>query len=331
MEHLKCLTIIYNREKTILCTPTHHTKKKIWVYTQTTDHYYLKVTYSYIANFDFVIVHKTEYVFAHETTLLYLFLLTCGIPTLYCVSIHTVVLFSLIISIVKMKSSPLLTTIVLAMILLPGISASLGGNNTDLDVINTVIEDLIVLEDIVVINWTPLNYSDIKHYVLEYKQINEQTFQNVVFPMSVVSAGSPRLQHGIEYVFQVYGVLIINSVECESEKSPPVSVLITNDNSSQCDHIGLIASVAVLSTSLLLVIIILTVVVIKKVVSKKIKVPQERVVESNIEILYENVEFKNNIHNAVYERREGIVTPQQENTTDEIIYEPMNTDVVLRI
>ena len=175
-----------------------------------------------------------------------------------------------------MKSSPLLTTIVLAMIVLSGISASLGGNNTDFDVINTVIEDLIVLEDIVVINWTPLNYGDIKHYVLEYKQINEQTFQNVVFPMSVVSAGSPRLQRGIEYVFQVYGVLIINSVEYESEKSPPVTVLITNDNSSQCDYIGLIASVAVLSISLLFVIIILTVLVIKNVVSKKIKVSQER-------------------------------------------------------
>ena len=184
-----------------------------------------------------------------------------------------------------MKSSPLLTTIVL---LLPGISASLGGNNTDFDVFNTVtmIEDLIVLEDIVVINWTPLNYSDIKHYVLEYKQINEQRFKNVVFPMSVVSAGSPRLQRGIEYVFQVYGVLIINSVECESEKSPPVTVLITNDSSSQCDHIGLIASVAVLSISLLFVIIILTALVIKKVVSKKIKVPQERFIHVIFIVLY---------------------------------------------
>ena len=38
--------------------------------------------------------------------------------------------------------------------------------------------------------------------------------------------------------------------------------------------------------------------------------------------------YRNNIHNAVYERREGTVTPQQ---ADEIIYEPVNTDVVLRI
>ena len=99
---------------------------------------------------------------------------------------------------------------------------------------NTGIEDLIVeiLEDIVIINWTPLNYTELTSYVLEYKQTNEQTFQTIIFPVSVVSTGSPRLQHDIEYVFQVYGVFTINNVEYESERSPQVTIMITMDSSS---------------------------------------------------------------------------------------------------
>ena len=99
---------------------------------------------------------------------------------------------------------------------------------------NTGIEDLIVeiLEDIVIINWTPLNYTELTSYVLEYKQTNEQTFRNVTFLISVVSIGLPRLQQDIEYVFQVYGVLTINNVEYESERSPPVTIMITMDSST---------------------------------------------------------------------------------------------------
>ena len=49
---------------------------------------------------------------------------------------------------------------------------------------NTGIEDLIVeiLEDIVFINWTPLNYAELTSYVLEYKQTNEQIFQKYYIP-----------------------------------------------------------------------------------------------------------------------------------------------------
>ena len=99
---------------------------------------------------------------------------------------------------------------------------------------NTGIEDLIVeiLEDIVIINWTPLNYTELTSYVLEYKQTNEQTFQTIIFPVSVVSIGLPRLQHDIEYVFQVYGVFTINNVEYESERSPPVTIMITMGSST---------------------------------------------------------------------------------------------------
>jgi len=99
---------------------------------------------------------------------------------------------------------------------------------------NTVIEDLIVAisEDIVIINWTPLNYTTLTSYVLEYKQTNEQTFQTIIFPVSVVSIGLPRLQHGIEFVFQVYGVFTIDNVEFESERSPSVTVMITMDSST---------------------------------------------------------------------------------------------------
>ena len=98
---------------------------------------------------------------------------------------------------------------------------------------NTVIKDLVVeiLEDIVIINWTPLNHTKLTSYVLEYKQTNEQIFQSIIFPVSVVSVGLPGLQYDIEYVFKVYGVFTINNVEYESERSSPVIVMITIDSS----------------------------------------------------------------------------------------------------
>ena len=130
---------------------------------------------------------------------------------------------------------------------------------------NTVIKDLIVeiLEDIVIINWTPLNHTELTSYVLEYKQTNEQIFQTIIFPVSVVSTGSPRLQHDIEYVFQVYGFFTINNVEYESERSSPVIVMITMDSASSTSStpslissstigcIGLIASSAPSSSSMI--------------------------------------------------------------------------------
>ena len=128
---------------------------------------------------------------------------------------------------------------------------------------NTVIKDLVVeiLEDIVIINWTPLNHTELTNYVLEYKQTNEQIFQTIIFPVSVVSIELPGLQYDIEYVFQVYGVFTINNVEYESERSSPVIVMITMDSSSTTSSVasstpssssmigcnGLLASVSVLS------------------------------------------------------------------------------------
>ena len=163
---------------------------------------------------------------------------------------------------------------------------------------NTGIEDLIVeiLEDIVIINWTPLNYTELTSYVLEYKQTNEQAFQTIIFPVSVVSTGLPRLQYGIEYVFQVYGVFTINNVEYESERSPPVTVMITMDsssttsstpsrttslnpslisssNDSQTGCTGLVAGVSVLSIISLVVniIFIVIIVILFKILIKKPK------------------------------------------------------------
>ena len=152
---------------------------------------------------------------------------------------------------------------------------------------NTGIEDLIVeiLEDIVIINWTPLNYTELTSYVLEYKQTNEQTFQTIIFPVSVVSTGSPRLQHDIEYVFQVYGVFTINNVEYESERSPPVTIMITMDSSStttstpssttsstpslicssnisQTGSTGLVAGISVLGIIIIILIIIIIILVV---------------------------------------------------------------------
>ena len=155
---------------------------------------------------------------------------------------------------------------------------------------NTGIEDLIVeiIEDIVIINWTPLNYTELTSYVLEYKQTNEQTFQTIIFPVSIVSTGSPRLQHDIEYVFQVYGVFTINSVEYESERSPPVTIMITmgssttssttsstpsstiistpslisSSNDSQTGCTGLVAGISVLSIIIIILIIIIIIIIL---------------------------------------------------------------------
>ena len=139
---------------------------------------------------------------------------------------------------------------------------------------NTGIENLIVeiLEDIVIINWTPLNYTELTSYVLEYKQTIEQTFQTIIFPVSVVSTGSPRLQHDIEYVFQVYGVFTINNVEYESERSPPVTVMIssstTSSNDSQTGSIGLVAGISVLSIIIIISIIINIILVVLLFIEK---------------------------------------------------------------
>ena len=158
---------------------------------------------------------------------------------------------------------------------------------------NTGIEDLRIelLKNIVAINWTPLNYTELTSYVLEYKQTNEQTFDTIIFPVSVLSTGSLRLQHGIEYVFQVYGVFTVNSVEYESERSPPAIVMIAMDssstinsttslisssNDSQTVSIGLVAGVSVLGiiVIILLVVIIIVIVIaviLFKMLRKKLK------------------------------------------------------------
>ena len=140
---------------------------------------------------------------------------------------------------------------------------------------NTGIEDLIVeiLEDIVIINWTPLNYTELTSYVLEYKQTNEQTFQTIIFPISVVSTGSPRLQHDIEYVFQVYGVFTINNVEYESERSPPVTIIISSSTTSSSDgsqtgSTGLVAGISVLSIIIIILIIMVIILVVLLFIEK---------------------------------------------------------------
>ena len=166
---------------------------------------------------------------------------------------------------------------------------------------NIGIEDLIVeiLEDIVIINWTPLNYTELTSYVLEYKQTNEQSFQTIIFPVSIVSTGLTRLQHDIEYVFQVYGVFTINNVEYESERSPPVTIMITMDsssttssipssttsstpssttssipssttssNDSQTGSTGLVAGISVLSIIIIILIIIIIILVVLRFIEK---------------------------------------------------------------
>ena len=157
---------------------------------------------------------------------------------------------------------------------------------------NTGIEDLIVeiLEDIVIINWTPLNYTEL---TLEYKQTNEQRFQCIIFPVSVVSTGLPRLQHDIEYVFQVYGVFTINNVKYESERSPPVTIMITIDRSSttssspslisssddsQIGFTGLVAGVSVLSIIVIILLVVIIIFIVITVILFKIliKKPKEK-------------------------------------------------------
>ena len=159
---------------------------------------------------------------------------------------------------------------------------------TDLDLLlisyyNTVIKDLVVeiLEDIVIINWTPLNHTELTSYVLNYKQTSEQIFQSIIFPVSVVSIGLPRLQHNIEYVFQVYGVFTINNMEYESERSSPVIVMITMDSSSSTSSTpssssmigctGLIASVSVLSVIVVTSLVANVIFILFKILNKKPK------------------------------------------------------------
>ena len=136
---------------------------------------------------------------------------------------------------------------------------------------NAGIEDLIVeiLEDIVIIKWTPLNYTELTSYVLQYKQTNEQTFQTIIFPVSIVSIGLPGLQHDIEYVFQVYGVFTINNVEYESERSPPVTIMISSStpfastsDDSQTGSTGLVAGVSGLSIIIIILIIIIIIIIL---------------------------------------------------------------------
>ena len=128
---------------------------------------------------------------------------------------------------------------------------------------------------LVIINWSPLNYTELTSYVLEYKQTNEQTFQTIIFPVSVVSTGLPRLQHGIEYVFQVYGVFTIDNVEYVSERSPPAFVTITRDD-SQTVSIGLVAGVSVLGIIVIILIVVIIIVIVIaailfKMLTKKLK------------------------------------------------------------
>ena len=113
---------------------------------------------------------------------------------------------------------------------------------------HTVIKDLIVeiLEDIVIINWTPLNHTELTSYVLEYKQTNEQIFQSIIFPVSVVSIGLPGLHYDIEYVFHIYGVFTINNVEYESERSSLVVVMFTMDSSSTTSSTPLLISSSII-------------------------------------------------------------------------------------
>ena len=161
-------------------------------------------------------------------------------------------------------------------------------HHTVISYYNTGIEDLIVeiLEDIVIINWTPLNYTELTSYVLEYKQTNEQTFQTIVFSLSIVSTGLPILQHDIEYVFKVYGVFTINNVEYESGRSPPVTIMInsstpsltSSSNDSQTGSTGLVAGVSVLSIIIIIlfVVIIIFMVILFRMLSK-ISEKQKRV------------------------------------------------------
>ena len=106
---------------------------------------------------------------------------------------------------------------------------------------------------------------------MEYKQTNEQIFQTMIFPVSVVSIGLPGLHYDIEYVFQVYGVFTINNVEYESERSSPVIVMITMDSSSTTSSTpSLISSPIIGCTGLLASVSVLTIIVSTLIVANGI-------------------------------------------------------------
>ena len=73
----------------------------------------------------------------------------------------------------------------------------------------------------------------------------------------------------------MYGVFTINNVEYESERSPPVTIMIssstTSSNDSQTGCTGLVAGVSVLSIIVIILLVVNIAILLFKILIKKPK------------------------------------------------------------
>ena len=84
-----------------------------------------------------------------------------------------------------------------------------------------------VIDDTVLISWTPLNNTYLTSYIIQYKEINQMTFQEIDLPPSVSLVGLPHLEEGKVFTFQIFNVLTVNDMRYNGSLSSPVTILVT--------------------------------------------------------------------------------------------------------
>ena len=94
--------------------------------------------------------------------------------------------------------------------------------------VHTDVEDpsIKVTGDMTIISWTPLDQKCQPSYILQYKQVDQVIFQDIIMSLSVVTIGLSNLEKGKEYIFQIYCKLTANDMEYIGAMSSPVTVLI---------------------------------------------------------------------------------------------------------
>ena len=78
----------------------------------------------------------------------------------------------------------------------------------------------------IIISWTPLDNIYLKSYIIKYKEFYQISSQEIKLPSLVSLVGLSKLEAQKEYIFQIFGVLIVNNVKYNGPISSPVTVLI---------------------------------------------------------------------------------------------------------
>ena len=84
-----------------------------------------------------------------------------------------------------------------------------------------------IIDNTVLISWTPLNNTYLTSYIIQYKEINQMTLQEIDMPPSVSLVGLPHLIEGKVYAFQIFNVLTVNDMRYNGSLSSPVTILVT--------------------------------------------------------------------------------------------------------